>query len=85
MGMVIPIPHGNLQITNYSGKYRAIFPCVVILPRRALIFTAYYHIPASNQPFASTEVSLFSFHFALFYLPTTQWCKYHTHRDHYYY
>ena len=24
MGIVFPISHGNLQITNYRGKYRAI-------------------------------------------------------------
>ena len=34
MGMVIPISHGNLQITNYRGKYR--YFTVVILPRIAL-------------------------------------------------
>ena len=26
MGMVIPMSHGNLQITNYRGKYRGILP-----------------------------------------------------------
>ena len=26
MGMVIPISYGNLQITNYRGKYRGILP-----------------------------------------------------------
>ena len=26
MGMVISIYHGNLQITNYRGKYRSILP-----------------------------------------------------------
>ena len=25
MGMVIPVSQGNLQITNYHGKYRGIF------------------------------------------------------------
>ena len=25
-GMVTPISHGNLQITNYRGKYRGILP-----------------------------------------------------------
>ena len=36
MGMVIPISHGNLQITNYGGKYR--YFTVIILPRMALEF-----------------------------------------------
>ena len=26
MGLVIPISHGNLRITNYHGKYRGILP-----------------------------------------------------------
>ena len=26
MGLVIPISHGNLKVTNYRGKYRDILP-----------------------------------------------------------
>ena len=26
MGLAIPLSHGNLQITNYRGKYRGILP-----------------------------------------------------------
>ena len=26
MGLVIPISHGNLRITNYCGKYRGVLP-----------------------------------------------------------
>ena len=26
MGLVVPISHGNLRITNYRGKYRGILP-----------------------------------------------------------
>ena len=26
MGLIIPIFHGNLRITNYRGKYRGILP-----------------------------------------------------------